>query len=223
MRPFAPGAEGPPLTPDSPEARDWLERELAKPIYQDEPGLLGRLLEWIARQLGGGPAGAVPGPVLWVLLVVVLVAVTVVVVRALRGNPTSGSAGDGEIFDGARPRTAQEHRREARAAMAGGEHDRAVLEAFRGMARGGVERTLVPEAPGMTVHEVVVALTRAFPTKGELLTFSAATFDDVRYGDTHADAATAAVVVTLGEELADEHPVLPDIAAVAGNLTWGVR
>ncbi|WP_435199794.1 DUF4129 domain-containing protein [Janibacter sp. GS2] len=223
MRPSDPGAEGPPLTPDSPEARDWLERELATPTYQDEQGLLGRLLEWIVRQLGGGPVGAVPGPVLWALLLVVVVTVTVVAVRALRRNPTSGPAGEGEIFADARPRTAQEHRRAARAAMAAGEHDRAVLEAFRGMARDGVERTLVPESPGVTVHEVVVALTRAFPAKGEALAFSAATFDDVRYGDTHTDAATVAVVVTLGEELVDEHAVLPDIAAVAGECVGGAR
>lgn len=217
MAPFAPGADGPPLTPDSPEAREWLARELAKPEYQDEEGLLDRLIGWVLEQFDGGPSGALPGPVLWAMLAVVVIGIALVVVRGLRRNPTTGARDEGEVFGGDRPRTAAEHREAARVAAAAGDHDLAVLEAFRGMARDGAERTLLPDSPGMTVHEVVVGLTRAFPAKGAELASSAAAFDDVRYGETHVSGATAAAVVALGEQLAVESPVLPEIGAVTGS------
>lgn len=217
MLPFAPRAGGPPLTPDSPEAREWLERELAKPEYQAEQGLLDRIIEWVLRQLDGGPTGALPGPVLWLLLAVVVVGIILVVARSLRSNPGDRSADAGEVFGDGRLRTATQHRQAARAAMADGDHDLAVLEAFRGMARDGADRTLLPDSPGMTVQEVLVGLTRAFPTKGDPLASSAAAFDDVRYGDARASAATATSVVALGEELAGETPVLPDLPSVAGS------
>lgn len=221
--PFAPRADDPPLTPDSPEARDRLERELAKPEYQDDQGLLDRVVEWVLRQLDSGPTGELPGALLWFLLLAVVVGIVVVAVRAVRSNPARSPAGEGEVFDRSEQRTAEEHRSAARAAAAAGDHDLAVLEAFRGMARDGVERTLLPEMPGMTVHEVVLALGRAFPTKGGRLTSSAAAFDDVRYGDTHVDPGTAGSVIALGEEVAGERPVLPDVAALGGTTAEGAR
>ena len=43
----------PPLDPTSAQAREWLEAELRKGVYQDDPGLLQRLWDWVARTFAG--------------------------------------------------------------------------------------------------------------------------------------------------------------------------
>lgn len=209
LHPGTLAAEDPPLQPDSTEAREWLERELAKPEYRDEQGLLARLLEWLAQRFDSAPTGAVPTPLLVLLLLLVLIGIAVVVVRGLRTDPGETTPAVDGVFAADDERTASEHRRAARTALADGDHRLAVLEAFRGLARDGTERTLVAASPGLTVHEVVLALTAAFPAKGAHLASVGRHFDRARYGDGNADAEAAHEAVALGEELTQQRPRLP--------------
>lgn len=204
------------VDPDSPTAREWLERELAKPEYDDRRSLLDRLQEWLADLLDPGAGSGLPSLVLWLLLVLVLVGAAVVLARVLRHDPAR-RGGDGEdVFGDAAARSAAAHRAAARAALDAGDHPLAVLEAFRALARSGVERTLLPTTPGLTGHEVVRGLGDAFPAARERLEQAGRAFDDVRYGDGSATREQAGSTLALDDELSRARPVLPELAGVPG-------
>ncbi len=211
-------AEAPPLDPSSPEAKRWAERELSELQYQEQRGIIDRLIEWLMRNLDPGAADGpgLPAPLLWLLLGALMAVVVVLVVRTLRAEPRQKSKGDAEVF-GSDVRTAAEHRDRARRALAAGDHDTAVLEAFRALARGGVERTLLDDLPGLTSHEVVAGLGRAFPDHVGALGDVADVFDETRYGDLAAGPDEAAAAVALDGELAAARPRLPDLVAPGGG------
>jgi hypothetical protein len=207
----------PPLDPTSPEARDWLEEELRKPVYREPEGLLERLWDWLGRLLSGSEGtGGLPGWTIWLAAALGLAVVAMVVLRSLRAERRMAVTGAGPVHEGP-ARSAAEHRASAAAALASGDPDTAVLEGYRALARSAVERTLLDDLPGRTAHEVAVALAPVFPTDAARLASAADTFDAVRYGRRAAAEDAARAVVTLDKDLAATRPLLPEAGVPTGG------
>lgn len=204
-----------PLDPSSDEARRWLEDELAKGVYHAQPSLLERISEWIARLLSLTPDGGAPSFLVPVVVLVVLAVLALVLVRVLRREvgPTRDAAGG--VLD-VPDVDAVTLRSRAREALARGNWDAAVLDGVRTIARSGVERVVLDDAPGRTAHEVALALASPFPSEGDSLLRAADVFDAVRYGHRRATEAQAREVLALEERLATTRPAPPTPPAPVG-------
>lgn len=199
----------PPLDPTSAQAREWLEAELRKGVYQEDPGVLQRLWDWVTRTLLRTADGSLPSWTIWLAALLGVAVVALVVARSVRAERRmTGSRGAGVLDGPARP--AAEHRAAAGAAMAAGDLDTAVLEGYRAIARSAVERTLLDDLPGRTAHEVSVALQPVFPPHAAGLAGAADAFDAVRYGRRPATPDAARAVLALDADLARARPVLPE-------------
>jgi hypothetical protein len=175
----------PPLDPDAPEARRWLEDELAKPEYQSaQPNAfdlaMQAIRDWFVSLFEG--ASGIPGPLL-TLLVVVVAAAVVVVGLLVFGLPRlrRRQRAAAPLFDDADRRDLETLRRAAAAAAAAGDWPLAIEERFRALVRGLVERDLVRVHPGTTARSVADAATAPFPGHEPALRAAAADFDAVRY------------------------------------------
>lgn len=200
----------PPLDPTSAQAREWLEAELRKGVYRDDPSLLERLWEWVSRALGGTTAeGGLPAWTIWLAVLLGVAVVALVVARSVRAERRMTGPRRAGVLDGP-VRHAAEHRAAAKAALAAGDADTAVLEGYRAIARSAVERTLLDDLPGRTAHEVSVALVPVLlPYAGQLAS-AADTFDAVRYGRRPASTGAARAVIALDDDLEQARPLLPE-------------
>jgi hypothetical protein len=173
------------------EARRLAIRELANPVYDAEPPLPQRVVEWIIeriQELIGRTAGALDGGFgVAILATVVALVVAVIVMRMgplarrqrLRSEP---------LFPAAR-RTAAEYRAAADAAAVAENWSAAVVERYRAIIVGFEERGVLDPRPGRTADEAAAEAGVAFPgLAGELIDASRL-FDVVRYGDQEAARA----------------------------------
>ncbi|KQM84098.1 DUF4129 domain-containing protein [Agromyces sp. Leaf222] len=217
------GAE--PLDPDADEARRWLLDELSNPRYRAaEPNAFDRfaqaIRDWFLDLLSG--AGAVPGEV--VALLVVLAALVLVVVGLLVfGLPRlrrRRRAADLPSFAGDL-RDAATIRRSADAAARDRDWPLAIEERFRALVRDLVERELVHVHPGTTARAVADAAARPFPDARPSLADAASAFDDVRYLGAPGDAATYERMTALDRELAAARPARPAGSAAAVGADGG--
>ncbi len=174
-----------PLDPEAPEARQWLEDELAKPEYQNaQPNAfdlaMQAIRDWFISVFEG--ASGLPGPLLTLLLIVV-VTVVVVVGLLIYGIPRlrRRRLAAVPLFDDADRRDLDTLRRAATAAAAAGDWPLAIEERFRALVRGMVERDLIRVHPGTTARGVVDAASVPFPAHERSLQSAAADFDEVRY------------------------------------------
>lgn len=199
-----------PVDPDREEARRLLEEELRDPGYQLHESLVVRAWRWVAdhlpvldlpARLPAWAAWAVLGGVLLVALAVVLFAARD---RWRRAGPQRPGAGG--VLDGAGT-SAADYRRRAADAAAAGDHDAALLDAYRAVAAGSVERALLDRRPGRTAHEVAVSLAPVFPEEAASLAWAADRFDAVRYGGTAAGAEDAGRTLELDRRVAGTRPV----------------
>lgn len=193
----------PPLTPTPDEARGWLRRELLDPEYQRE-GVLSRAWAWIEETLSRAVEGAASmGPLVTVLSLLVFALLALALVLLLTRARTNRRAARG-----ARPVLddptvgANELRRRARAAFAEERYDDAVVDGYRAVAAGQVERGRLDDLPAATAHEVATALEAAFPDRREEVARAAMLFDLVLYGDRPARRDQAAAVLALDDSLA---------------------
>ena len=62
-----------------------------------------------------------------------------------------------------RQTTPDEHRAAAVAALEAGDHDAALVDAFRAVASRALRRGLVDDRPGLTAHELAADLGPTFP------------------------------------------------------------
>lgn len=174
-----------PLDPDAPEARRWLEDELAKPEYRNaEPNAfdlaMQAIRDWIVSLFEG--ATGIPGPLLTllgVLVVVVLVVVGLLVFGLPRLRRRRRAAAP--LFDDDDRRDLATLRRAAEAAASAGDWALAIEERFRALVRGTVERDLIRVHPGTTARGIAEAAARPFPGDAGALRTAAADFDAVRY------------------------------------------
>lgn len=186
------------LHPDPDEARRWLGTELAHPEYHQE-NLVERLMTWFERLLSGVAGAAAGVPVLQLVaavfaLVLLLAAVLTLAARARRDSRA-------RVTEGAalpvHRMSAVEHLHLAEAAQAAGEHDTAVVEAYRALVLGHVEDGQVSDLPGATAGELARQIARLEPSSAEAVVDLARTFDTVLYGHRGADADTAARALDL--------------------------
>lgn len=194
-----------PLDPSSDEARRWLEEELAKGAYNPQPGLVERFLEWLDRLLSATPEGGAPSFLLPVVLVVFVAVLALVLLAVLRREVRRAGPGSGHVLD-VPDLDAATLRARARAAAERGDWDGAVLDGVRTVARAGVERVVLDDAPGRTAHEVALALAVPFPGESPALLSAADAFDAVRYGHRRASQEQARDVLALDERLAGTRP-----------------
>ena len=119
-----------------------------------------------------------PDPHVEAGLMIGVAVVGLVVVRSLRGERRMSARRTDGVLDGP-ARSAADHRADAGRALAAGDADTAVLEAYRAVARSAVERTLLDDLPGRTAHEVSVSLGPVFPASARTLAAAADAFDAV--------------------------------------------
>lgn len=175
-----------PVEPGPDEARDWLLGELSKPPYQAARptwfDIVARAIgDWFASLRvpdGSGLSALVP------LVVVLVVAALIVVAFLVFGRPRlnrRSRVAPGALFGQDDTRSAAELRASAARAAAAGDYRVAIEEAYRGLARGLGERTVVTTAPGTTAADFARRAARAFPGLQQEFAAGAALFDGVRY------------------------------------------
>ena len=195
-----------PVEPDEPTARQWLERELAKPAYRNiELPDFNPDHGWT---LPGGP---------WALVLLGLV-LTVIFVLVSMGLPRLRHAeqdGSGAVFDGAAGDSGQLRRRAAELAAAGS-WSQAVREMFRALVRGLQERTLVDERPGLTADEAAREASLVLPGLGPELSAAAVAFDRVVFGRKPAAEEDYRRMADLEEQVRRTRPVLDSGAGTIG-------
>ena len=209
------------LDPDRDQARRLLQEELDRGDYQLQESWAARAWRWFTDLFSGwGGAGPLPGWVTWALLALVVVAVLAVLAFASRDRWRTGRlaarGAPGAVLEGP-ARAAAEHRAEAARALATGDHDLVVLEAYRAVAVGAVERTLLDDRPGRTAHELATGLGPVFTHEAVELLSAADAFDAVRYGDHRASPEQARQVVDLDSRLGSARPALSEAGAGAAT------
>jgi len=187
-----------PVDPSAPDAQQWLRDELAKAPYQAaQPTWFDRLsqaiLDWFSSLTfsGDGSNGWIPlvATVLGIALLVAAILVFGLPRRARRRRSTAG------LFAADDRRTADQLRRSAAAAAAAGDWTLASEEAFRAIAQGLAERTILRPTPGTTAHSVAELAAAAFPDERARLRSGANMFESVRYlGGTGTEQGYTALV-----------------------------
>lgn len=200
-----------PLDPDADEARRWLQDELSEPPYRAaEPNAFDRAMQavrdWFLGLLDG--AGAVPGEVVALLVVLGVVVLVVIgllvfgVPRLRRRRRTAPVAFDDDRRDAAAIRRSAEDA--ARAA----DWPLAIEERFRALVRDLVVRELVQVHPGSTARALADEAARPFPAFAPRLADAAADFDAVRYLDRPGDVGVYDRVTRLDRDLQAARPAL---------------
>jgi hypothetical protein len=192
----------PPLDPSGDEARSKLRRELLRPEYHQR-NLFQQVYDWILRRIERGLQAASDAPPLSTLAAMVVfvglaLGLAFLVSRArrtARGQQEKRAVLTAEVV------TADELRARARAALAAGRHEEAVVEGFRALTVRQVERGRLADNPGATAHEVALDLAAEFPRLRDQVHSSANLFDAVLYGDRPATHEQASAVLTLDDEL----------------------
>ncbi|WP_051476977.1 DUF4129 domain-containing protein [Arthrobacter sp. Br18] len=180
-------------TPDGREARELLEGELAKPVYQEaQPTLLERVitrvLDWLGDSLSSMQTlDAGVGTLVLAVGAALLIIIAVVLVRP-RLNVRRTTPGSG-VFSRSGILTAAEHRARAAAAAASGRLDAALTESLRAIIRRAEERAVLDGQPGRTATEAAQQLGKAFPEPFPDIEWLAGRFNEVHYGSARASAA----------------------------------
>ncbi|HET8958773.1 MAG TPA: DUF4129 domain-containing protein [Microcella sp.] len=176
---------GAPLTPDAPDARDLVRRELAHPRYAEaQPtwfDLLSQsVVDWFLGLFESGVSGP---PGLGLVIVLLVIGALVAVAIAVYGIPARRAkrAGRDDLFGDSDARSARDMRRDAEAAAARGDWASAIADRYRAIARSLDERTIVTVHPGTTAHGFARLAARAYPDAGGDLERAADAFDGVRY------------------------------------------
>ena len=201
-----------PVDPDSPEAREWIIRELSRPEYRAaQPTWFDRLSsafwDWVTS-LKFGDGVATQAPLLAIALIVVVAAV--VAAFLIFGPPRLGrrSAVTGALFGEDDSRSAADIRKAAEDAASRAQWTVAIEEMFRAIARGLAERTIVTTSPGSTARAFAAAAGSRLPTFADALATAAVTFDDVRYLGRDGQEQSYRAMAALERELRSTRPAL---------------
>jgi hypothetical protein len=204
--------DAPPLDPSSGEGRRLLADELAKPEYSPQESLLRRAVDVVVEWFRGLLDDASGGPIsFWWYAVVAggaILLLGAVVWALLRLEPARRRrrVAAGSVFDES-GLSADDYRRRARAASAAGDHAAAVLDGYRALVAGSVERFVLDDHPGATAREIAGSLGRVFAAESARLRDAAGVFDAVRYGDERPAADQAQAVLDLEDRIRVAAPV----------------
>lgn len=197
------------LDPSSDQAREWLERELAHPDYHRR-NLLRDLLDWVierwARLVDATADLSFASVAASILIAVALLAALSWLLG--RARRTAAASREAPLLPGRR-RTAAEYRALAEDALASGDHGTAVVEGFRALAAGALERGRIEDHPEATARETAAALGVVHPDARDRLAAAAELFEEVRYGDHAASPEQARRVLELEAALAGTRGTVP--------------
>jgi hypothetical protein len=190
------------LEPAPDEAKSSMRRELLRPEYYSD-NWFQRLLGWLERQLDRG-IDAASGLSAVSALAAMLVAVGLIgglAWLASRARPAARAPRARASRVREAKVTASQLRDRAETALANGDVESAVADAFRAIALRQVERGSLEETPGTTAQEAARFLSEAFPAYRDRVSASAALFDAITYGDQSATPDQAVGVLELDAEL----------------------
>lgn len=194
-------ATDPPLTPDGDEARDLLREELTDPDYAGN--LLERIPEWVGRvvdgMIGAATGASAAGAFVAIVLAFVLIAAVLLLASRFRRTASVEQADRHAVPDA--HVTAAEWRVQAEAAFAADRYDEALVDAFRALAVGQIERGSISDLPQATAHELAGLLAAEFAAEAAAIHDGADLFDSVLYGDHTPSAEQARSVLELEERL----------------------
>lgn len=192
------------------DARRAAAEELSDPKYRDaRPNVLQQVAQWLGEQLDKllhSLNSVVPGGPLGLALVLVLLIVLVVVIRLRTGKVARASRAERTVFGGKR-RSADDYRRSAAEAAAGGRYDDAVRDRFRAVVRALEERALLDVRSGRTADEAAAEAGLLLPNVADALRRGARLFDDVHYGGREGTEAAYRELTELDERCRRERPV----------------
>ncbi|SHK05083.1 protein of unknown function [Pseudonocardia thermophila] len=200
----------PPIDIGRDEAADAAARELARPIYHDDRGLIATIFDWIVERIAdliAVAADATPGGYLSLLVLLAVLVAAIVVIRLRIGSVGRSTYGAQELFSGG-PVPAAEHRREADAFAARGEWAEAVRSRMRAIVRGLEERDLLDVRPGRTADEAAREAGAVLPQCATDLRAAAAVFDDVWYGERPATQEMDAQLRAVDAAVARARPAI---------------
>lgn len=201
-------ATDPPLSPDAPTARRWLQDELAKPEYRHHESIIKRFLSWLSERLAsfdvslGDHGPRIPG---WLIATVVLLGLVVgLMVSYRRFRPTSRTATEPKrssaaIFDDALL-TADDYLAQARQRLET-DPSAALVAAYRAVVTRAAERSVIELAPTTTVADATSALCSARPDEAEASHSAGTAFEAVRYGNHQATRAQVDDTLALERRL----------------------
>ena len=203
-----------PVDPDAPEARQWLNDELAKPAYEaSRPSWFDQVSKGFADWVGSlfHPGAGLDGwlPVVIAVVATVVVAGVIVVSILLFGLPRRNrrASASSELFGADDERSARELRQASVAAAREGDADAAIADRFRAIARDLSDRSVVVVLPGTTADHVGREAAVAFPARADALSDAAAVFDAVRYLGRAGTLEQYERLRALDDELAASRPV----------------
>lgn len=209
---------GIPVDPNAPEAQRLLRDELAKPPYQAaQPTWFDRLskaiLDWFSSlSFSGDGSGG------WIPLVLIVVGIGLLIAAiAIFGLPRRSRRrrAQAALFADDDRRSADELRVSAAKAASAGDWALASEEAFRAIAQGLVERTVLRPTPGTTAHTVAEQAASAFPDHRARLRKGASVFEDVRYLGSAGTERGYQTLVALDDDLRASRPTMSEPTAVA--------
>lgn len=207
-----------PVTPDAPQARDWLITELAKPEYQSAKPtwfdlLASAVRDWF-ESLNFGSASGPSG--LGMLIVAAVVLAAIIVAFLVFGRPRINQRSDvrATIFGERDDRTAVAMRLAAESAAQRGEYAVAITEMFRAIAQGLVERDVLSVNPGTTAHDFGIRAGNSFPQRAATITVAATAFDGVRYLGRAGALEQFQLMAELERQLRSEKPALTPSGAL---------
>jgi len=206
----------PPLDPTSPEAKDLVLRELAKPEYTAaRPSWFDRATaafwEWISSlDVAGATGPDAFGLVVFIVLAAIGIVVAILVFGLPRLNRRAARLAD--VFEAADARSAANLRAAATAAAARGDLDAAVEEMFRALVRDLDERTIVAATPGMTADTFAKRAGAVFADHSAALHSASRAFDEVRYLGHPATAESWELIRELDARLRAARPALEVVA-----------
>jgi predicted lipid-binding transport protein (Tim44 family) len=199
-----------PVDIDRDTARRAAAEELSDPKYRDaRPNILQQVGQWLGEQLEkllNGLSSVVPGGIFGLLLILVLLIVLVVVIRLRTGKVARAVRAERAVFGGKR-QSADDYRRSAAEAAAGGRYDDAVRDRFRAVVRALEERALLDVRSGRTADEAAAEAGALLPNVADALRQGARLFDDVHYGGRDGTEAAYRTLTELDERCRRERPV----------------
>jgi hypothetical protein len=198
-----------PVELDRDEARRAAAEELAKQVYREaRPGLVERLLGWLADQLRDlldGAAAVSPGGYVGLAVLLSVVVAGLVALRLRLGAVRRAAGAEQALFVG-RERSADEHRAAADRHAAAGEWAEAVRDRLRAVVRSLEERSLLEPRPGRTADEAAAEAAAVLPSCAGGMAAAARVFDDVWYGGRPATSAHEQSLRELDQQVRSARP-----------------
>ena len=171
-----------------PAAQQAARRELSKPEYhRDDPGLISRILSWVAHRLDFLLNGSLAGSASLTVAALLVLAVIAAVWRA--GRTTSPTSRPARAHDPLSPGADVDHWLLAEKYAAAGRDAESLREWLRAAVQAAEQRGLIEPRPGRTGDEFAREVGLLLPTAADHLAAAATAFDLVWFAGQLADAA----------------------------------